>query len=280
MKKILSSVFSAILCLAFCFSAVACNKEVPAVDDSNSTITVGASSAPHAEILEFVKPILAEQNYTLKIVTFDDYILPNEGVADGSLDANYFQHAPYLNSYNQEKKSNIVSIGKIHYEPFGLFGNGIDLANVPSGTTVFVPSDDSNCTRALYLLAQAELITLPNDASIEEGVSVLDITNDNGLHIVPVEASTLPAQLKANTGALACINGNYAISAGIDLSTALALENADGAAANLYGNIIATRKGSENSVKLKALVDALLSQEVASWIETKYAGAVKSLAQN
>lgn len=279
MKKTLFSLLSTVICLTSCFTAVACKKAVPAVDDSNKIITVGASTAPHAEILEFVKPILAEQDYELKIVTFDDYVLPNEGVLDGSLDANYFQHVPYLNSFNSEKDTKLVSVAKIHYEPFGLFGNGIDLTNVADGTTIFVPSDDSNCTRALYLLAQENLITLPEDASIEKGVSILDITDTNGLNIIPVEASTLPAQLKANDGALACINGNYAIGAGINLSTALALEAADGDAAQLYGNIIATRKGSENSVKLKALVDALLSQEVASWIESKYAGAVKSLAK-
>ena len=279
MKKFLFTVLSTLLCVTACLSTVACNKAVPAVNDQDKTITVGASTAPHAEILEFVKPILAEQDYDLKIVTFDDYVLPNEGVLDGSLDANYFQHVPYLNSYNEEKGSDLVSIAKIHYEPFGLFGNGIDLTSVANGTTVFVPSDDSNCTRALYLLAQVNLIALPEDASIEKGVSVLDITNSNGLNIIPVEASTLPAQLKANDGALACINGNYAIGAGLGLSSALALEAADGDAAQLYGNIIATRKGSENSVKLKALVDALLSKEVAAWIETKYAGAVKSLAK-
>ena len=278
MKKLLVTVLSAILCLAFCLSAAACEQKVPAVDDNNTTITVGASPAPHAEILEYIKPILAEKGYTLKIVNFDDYVLPNKGVSDGSLDANYFQHTPYLNSYNKENNTDLVSVGKIHYEPFGLFANGVTLDNVPAGTTVFVPSDDSNCTRALFLLAQEGLITLPENASIEAGVSVLDVADAKGLNIVPVEASTLPAQLNASNNSLACINGNYAIGAGIELSTALALEAADGDAAQLYGNIIATRNGSENSVKLKALVDALLSKEVAEWIETKYAGAVKSLA--
>ena len=279
MKKFLRITLSIILGLICGLSAIACNKEVLPVDDNNKTITVGASTVPHAEILEFVKPILAEQGYDLEIVTFDDYVLPNEGVIDGSLDANYFQHIPYLNSYNKDNKTDLISIGKIHYEPFGLFGNNVDLANVANGTTVFVPSDDSNCTRALYLLAQVQLITLPEDASIENGVSVIDIINTKELNIVPVEASVLPAQLKANEGALACINGNYAISAGIRLSTALELETADGDAAQLYGNIIATRKGSENSVKLQALVDVLRSEEVGALIENKYAGAVKLLSK-
>lgn len=278
MKKLLTVTLSAILLLTLCFAFAGCNKEVPPVDDNNKVITVGASTTPHAEILEYVKPALEAQGYTLNIVTFDDYVLPNKGVEDGSLDANFFQHTPYLNSYNSSYNTQLVSIGKIHYEPFGLFGNNVtDLTNVPSGTTVFVPSDDSNCTRALYLLAQENLIVLPENASIEEGVSILDITDNKGLNIVAVEASLLPAQLKENTNSLACINGNYAIGADIPLSSALALESASGDAAQLYGNIIATRSGSENSVKLQALVSALLSQDVADWIETKYAGAVKSL---
>lgn len=279
MKKLTLGLITAILTLCLCFSFTACEETTSNVDDNNKTITVGASTAPHAEILEQAKSILSAQGYTLNIVTFDDYVLPNQGVSDGSLDANYFQHTPYLNSYNASNNTDLVSVGKIHYEPFGLFGNNVDLTNVPAGTTVFVPSDDSNCTRALFLLAQENLITLPEGASIEEGVAVIDIADKKGLEIVPVEASTLPAQLNQNTGALACINGNYAISSGINLDTALALENADGDAAQLYGNIIATRKGSENSVKLKALVDALLSEEIASWIETEYNGAVKSLAE-
>ncbi len=278
MKKLLLSITTIILTVCFCFSFTACNK-----NDEN-TIVIGASPTPHAEILEFVKPILAEQGYTLDIKLFDDYVLPNLGVEDGSLDANYFQHSPYLISFNEDKNTDIVSAGKIHYEPFGLFGNNItSTENIPSGTTIFVPADDSNCTRALFLLAQERIIDLPEGATIEAGVSILDVTIDTngttakGYKIVGLEAAQLPTQLNNNSGSLACINGNYAIATGLNLSQALALENADGAAAQTYGNIIAVKNGNENSAKIKALVDVLLSKEVANFIETEFEGAVVSL---
>ena len=177
------------------------------------TITVGASSTPHAEILEQVKDTLAEEGYDLKIVVYDDYVLPNRALADGSLDANYFQHTPYLNSYNASNGTDLVAAAKIHYEPFGLYGNGVaSVADIQPGTTILIPADDSNGTRALLLLQQEGLIELPEDASLEKGVTVLDIVDDHGYNVQAVQADTVPAQLKnSDEGTIAVINGNYAL---------------------------------------------------------------------
>ena len=174
------------------------------------TITVGASSTPHAEILEQVKDTLAEEGYDLKIVVYDDYVLPNRALADGSLDANYFQHTPYLNSYNASNGTDLVAAAKIHYEPFGLYGNGVaSVADIQPGTTILIPADDSNETRALLLLAQEGLIDLPEDASAEAGVTTLDIKDDHGFDVQAVQADTVPTQLANSAeGTVAVINGN------------------------------------------------------------------------
>lgn len=240
------------------------------------TITVGASSTPHAEILEQVKDSLAQEGYDLKIVVYDDYVLPNRALADGSLDANYFQHTPYLNSYNASNGTDLVSAAKIHYEPFGLYGNGVSsVADIQSGATILIPADDSNETRALFLLQQEGLIKLPDDADAAKGVSTLDIVDDGGYNIVTVQADTVPAQLKnAAAGSIAVINGNYALAAGLKISDALASEDANGAAAQTYANIIAVRAGDENSPKTQALLKALKTDAVKQYIADTYNGAV------
>ncbi len=271
MKKILSLALVAVLLLA---ALCACG----AKNDEN-TIKVGASSTPHAEILEVVKDDLAAKGYTLEIVVYDDYILPNKGVSDGDLDANYFQHTPYLNSYNADNNTDIVSAGLVHYEPFGIYGNGVtDLGALAAGATILIPADDSNETRALFLLQQEGLITLPEDASAEVGVSHLDIVDNGGYNIVAVEAQTVPAQLKnSDEGTIAVINGNYAIGAGLKIADALASEDASGEAAQTYANIVAVQKGNESTDKIKALVEALQSEKVATYIADTYAGAVVTI---
>ena len=240
------------------------------------TITVGASSTPHAEILEQVKDSLAQEGYDLKIVVYDDYVLPNRALADGSLDANYFQHTPYLNSFNASNGTDLVAAAKIHYEPFGLYGNGVaSVADIQPGATILIPADDSNETRALFLLQQEGLIKLPDDADAAKGVSTLDIVDDGGYNIVTVQADTVPAQLKnAATGSIAVINGNYALAAGLKISDALASEDANGAAAQTYANIIAVRAGDENSPKTQALLKALKTDAVKQYIADTYNGAV------
>lgn len=253
--------------------------ETPAAEatfDAEHTITVGASSTPHAEILEQVKEALLTQGYNLEIVVYDDYVLPNQALADGTLDANYFQHVPYLNSYNAANGTNLVSAAAIHYEPFGIYGNGVsDLTQLAAGATIIIPADDSNETRALLLLQQEGLIALPEGANALDGVTTLDIVDNKGYNIVAVQADTVAAQLKnSDAGTIAIINGNYALEAGLKVSEALAIEDASGDAAQTYANIIAVRSGDESSAKIQALIAALRTDAVKEYINTTYNGAV------
>ena len=289
MKKVLAIVLSALLLVA-ALSGCA-SKSEPASTETASTDTtastdgkletlkVGASSTPHAEILEQVKDTLAAEGYDLQIVIYDDYVLPNQSLADGSLDANYFQHTPYLNSFNASNGTDLVSAAKIHYEPFGLYGNDVaSVADIASDATILIPADDSNETRALLLLAQEGLIELPADASAEKGVTTLDIVDAKGHDVQPLQADTVPAQLaNSNPGTVAVINGNYALQAGLHASDALAIEDASGDAAETYANIIACRAGEENSAKIQALVKALQSDAVKDYIEKTYNGAVVAI---
>ena len=249
--------------------------------DSSSTtektvIKVGATSTPHGEILEFIKGDLAEQGYDLQITIYDDYVLPNKALADGELDANYFQHTPYLNSYNKSNGTDLVSASLIHYEPFGLYGNGVDsVKDIAAGASIVIPADDSNETRALLLLAQEGLITLPEGANAVDGVTTLDIVDDHGFKISTVKADTVAAQFKnSDKGSLAVINGNYALAAGLSANDALAVEDASGSAAQTYANIIAVKKGEETSDKTTALINALKTDKVKKFIEDTYKGAV------
>lgn len=250
-----------------------------ATADGDNVIKVGATSTPHGEILEFVKDKLAEQGYDLQITIYDDYVLPNKAVADGELDANYFQHTPYLNSFNASNGTDLVSVAKIHYEPFGLYGNGVtSVADVAEGASIVIPADDSNETRALLLLQQEGLIELPEDANANDGVTTLDIVDDHGYNITTVQADTVAAQFaNSDAGSLAVINGNYALAAGLDINTALAVEDASGDAAQTYANIIAVRNGDENLPKIKALVSTLQSDDVKTYIEENYNGAVVAI---
>lgn len=256
----------------------------PAPADGNKPaelekIIVGASSTPHAEILEQVKPVLAEQGYDLEIVVYDDYVLPNKALDDGELDANYFQHSPYLFSFNDSNGTDLVPAALIHYEPFGIYGNGVtDLSALATGATIIIPADDSNETRALLLLRQEGLITLPDDASASEGVTTLDIVDDGGFNVVPVQADSVPAQLdNSDSGTIAVINGNYALQAGLKVADALAIEDASGDAAQTYANVIAVRSGDENSDKIQALVNALMTDAVKDYIAGEYNGAVVAI---
>ena len=241
-----------------------------------TTIKVGASSTPHGEILELVKDRLAEEGYDLQIVIYDDYILPNTALEDGDLDANYFQHTPYLNSFNESNGTHLVSVGKIHYEPFGIYGNGVeDLKELPAGANIIIPGDDSNGTRALLLLQQEGLITLPEDASVDNGITVLDIVDDGGYKISAVNAETIPAQLKnSNEGTIAVINYNYALAGGFKISDAIAIEDASGDAAQTYGNIVAVKEGNEENPAVLALVAALQDGAVDAFNEATGAGIV------
>ena len=250
-----------------------------AASPKDNVIKVGATSTPHGEVLEFVKQTLADQGYDLQITIYDDYVLPNKALYDGELDANYFQHSPYLNSYNEANGTDLVSAALIHYEPFGLYGNGVNsIEDVPENASIVIPADDSNETRALLLLAQEGLITLPDGANAVDGVTTLDIVDDHGFNITAVQADTVAAQFNnSDEGSLAVINGNYALAAGLSSNDAIAVENASGSAAQTYANVIAVRNGDENSEKITALVNVLKTDEVKKYIEETYEGAVVAI---
>ena len=236
------------------------------------TLRIGGTPAPHVEILEQVVPILAGQGITLDITTMNDYNTPNDAVEDGSLDANYFQHITYMNEYNESHGTHLVSVGEIHYEPFGLYaGKTASLDALQEGAQIAVPNDATNEARALLLLEQEGLITLAENAGIT--ATVLDIVdNPLNLEIVEIEAAQLPARLPDVD--MAVINGNYAIDAGLSVADALAIEDADGEAAAAYVNVVAVKEGNENNEAILALVEALKSDEISSWMEETYQGAV------
>ena len=258
-------------------------EDTAAADDSTSDglekLVVGATSTPHGEILEQVRDDLAAAGYDLEVVIFDDYVLPNTSLNEGSLDANYFQHTPYLNSFNEANGTDLVAAASIHYEPFGLYGNGVEsVADVADGATIIIPADDSNETRALLLLEQEGLITLPEGANAADGVTTLDIVDNKGYNIITVQADTVAAQFgNSDEGSLAVINGNYALAAGLSISDAIASEDASGDAAQTYANIVAVRSGDENSPKTTALVNALKTDKVKQYIEDTYNGAVVAI---
>lgn len=238
-------------------------------------ITVGATPAPHAEILEVAKEVLAEQGYTLDIKEFDDYIVPNDAVEEGELDANYFQHITYMNQFNADKGYHLVSVGSIHYEPFGLYaGKTASIEALADGAQVAIPNDATNGGRALLLLEQEGLITLKEGAGITATVNDI-VDNPKNLEIVELEARLLPDSLKDVD--LAVINGNYAIDAGLKISDALAIESAEGEAATAYANVLTVKEGNENDEGVQALLAALESDEVRTFIEETYDGAVVPL---
>lgn len=275
MKRILTVLLALTLAVSV-FAFAGCEKN-DASDDK--VITVGASSTPHAEILEQAKAALAEAGYTLEIKVFDDYVLPNMALNDGELDANYFQHTPYLLSFNESNGTDLSAAELIHYEPFGLYGNGVSaVSEIAEGATIIIPADDSNETRALLLLAQEGLIVLPEDASAAEGVTTLDIVDNKGYEIKPLQADMVPAQLaNSDEGTVAVINGNYALQAGLKIADALATENADGDAAQTYANIIAVRTADIGTEKINALIDALKTDAIKTYIADTYNGAVVAI---
>ena len=241
----------------------------------SKVITVGATPAPHAEILEVAKEVLAEQGYTLEITEFDDYIMPNEAVEDGELDANYFQHITYMNQFNADNGYHLVSVGSIHYEPFGIYaGKTASLEELADGAQVAIPNDATNGGRALLLLEQEGLITLKEGAGITATVNDI-VDNPKNLEIVELEARLLPDSLKDVD--LAVINGNYAIDAGLKIADALAIESAEGEAATAYANVLTVKEGNEESEGVQALLAALESDEVKTFIEETYDSAVVPL---
>ncbi len=289
MKKI-TKIITAALALTLTFSLTACGgaakkeiktdavttdqtkTEAPA---QNTVIKVGANITPHSEILEQAKPLLEAKGITLEIVKLEDSITPNTGVIEGSLDANYFQHVPYLEQFNKENGSDLVSIGAIHYEPFGVYaGKTTDLSALPDKALVAVPNNVTNEARALLLLAQEGIIKLKDDAGINATVEDI-VENPKNIEFKELAPEQLVAALPDVD--VAVINGNYAIEGGLHVSQALAVEANDGLAAQTYGNIIATSKDKENDEALKVLVEVLQSEDISKYINDTYDGAVVPL---
>lgn len=254
----------------------ATNSETPAAENSASlegtTIKVAASPTPHAEILKVAKDVLAKQGITLEIEEFTDYIQPNMVTEDGQVDANYFQHITYLNDFNKENGTHLVSVAELHYEPFGIYaGKTASLEDLPDGAVIGVPNDPTNEGRALLLLQQEGLITLKDGVGLT--ATKLDIAeNPKNLDIQELEAAQLPRSLDSLD--LAVINGNYALQAGLNAADALAVESTDGEAAKAYVNVLAVKEGRENDPAIQALVAALESDEVKNYMEETWPGAV------
>lgn len=245
-------------------------------DLEGTTIKVAASPTPHAEILEVAKDLLAEQGITLDIIQFSDYVQPNMVTESGEVDANYFQHQQYLDSFNEENGTHLVSVGEIHYEPFGIYpGKSTSLDEIPDGAVIAVPNDTSNEARALQLLAAKGIIGIREGAGLTATVN--DITdNPHNVQIEELEAAQLPRTLADVDYAV--INGNYALEAGFSASEdALATEDSASEAAKTYANVLVVKEGRENDPAIQALLNALESQEVKDFINETYNGAVVAL---
>lgn len=265
MKKLIAAILGAVLCLS-CLAGCAKKEE--------NVLTVAASPTPHAEILKVAGEILAEEGITLKVVEYTDYVQPNEVTESGEVDANYFQHLPYLTDFNEKHGTHLVSVAAVHYEPFGLYpGTCSSLDALPDGAQIAVPNDGTNEARALQLLQAQGLITLKPDAGLS--ATKLDILdNPRHLEIVEAEAAQLPRLL--DSVAMAVINGNYALEAGLNVGDdALAAEDAASEANQTFANILVVREGHEKDEKIQKLVEALTSEKVRTFIEETYHGSVR-----
>ena len=263
MKK----VFAIVLCLALILSLGACAKK------EDKTITVAASPIPHAEILKVAGDVLAKDGWTLKVTEYPDYVVPNTVVEDGEMDANYFQHQPYLDTFNAENKTHLVSVAQIHYEPFGIYaGTKSAIADLADGDTIAIPNDGSNRARALLLLEAQGIIKLAEGVGVQ--ATVLDITEKTvDVEIVEMEAAQIAGV--RDSVALVVLNGNFALLAGLNAGTdAIAVEDAASIAVQTYVNILVVKEGNEKTAKTEALKKALLSTEVKDYINSTYKGAV------
>ena len=268
-KMIMKKLVSFGLSLALAASALS----MTAFAEEDKTITVAASATPHAEILEQAKPLLKEQGWDLEVTVFDDYVQPNLVVESGDFDANYFQHIPYLENFNEEQGTHLVNAGGIHYEPFGIYpGTKHSLDDLADGDTIAVPNDTTNEARALLLLQDNGIITLKDGAGLT--ATVTDIAeNPYNVEIVELEAAQVPRVVSET--AYVVMNGNYALQAGFSVAKdALAYEKSDSEAAKTYVNIIAVKEGNEESDAIKALVEVLKSDDIKNYINETYDGAV------
>lgn len=270
LRKFVVSFLACSIALSLAVGLTGCGaqKQGPVKEGS---IVVGASPSPHAQILEAVSEQLAQKGYQLEIKEFTDYIMPNTALADGELDANFFQHQPYLTDFNEKNGTKLVSAAAIHFEPLGIYGGKTaDLADLPEGAQIAVPNDTTNEARALWLLQAQGIIEVDEQAGLE--ATKQDITsNPKNVEIVEMEAAQLPRAL-ADVD-FAVINGNYAVAAEI-ADQVLVTEDKDSEAAKQYANIVAVREGDENREDIKALVEALQSDEVKAYIEETFGSTV------
>ena len=272
-KKILALALAGVLVVGALTGCGSAKSESSEKKTDDKKITVAASATPHAEILEEAKTLLKDKGYELEVKVFDDYVQPNNVVESGEFDANYFQHVPYLEQFNEEKGTHLVVAGKIHYEPFGIYpGTKKDLKDIAKGDKIAVPNDTTNEARALLLLQDNGIIKLKDGAGIKATVNDIE-ENPNNIEIVELEAAQVPRVV--NEVAYVVLNGNYALEANYTVKKdALAYEKSDSEAAKTYVNVIAVKEGNENSKKIKALVDVLKSDSIKKFIDEKYDGAV------
>lgn len=253
-------------------SETAAEKETGKASGENITVRIGATPSPHAEILEEAKPLLEKEGITLDIKVYNDYVQPNLAVDQGKIDANYFQHRPYLDDFNQERGTHVVSAGSIHYEPFGIYaGKSEDLENIKDGAQIAVPNDTTNEARALLLLQDNGVIRLRDGAGLNATKQDI-VENPHKVEILEVEAAQIPRSVDSVD--FAAMNGNYAIQAGVKPSDALAQESADSEAAQTYANIIAVSEKNQDADWAKKLVEVLQSQKIQDFINEKYQGGV------
>ena len=272
-KKILALALAGVLVVGALTGCGSSKSESSEKKTDDKKITVAASATPHAEILEEAKTLLKDKGYELEVKVFDDYVQPNNVVESGEFDANYFQHVPYLEQFNEEKGTHLVVAGKIHYQPFGIYpGTKKDLKDIAKGDKIAVPNDTTNEARALLLLQDNGIIKLKDGAGIKATVNDIE-ENPNNIEIVELEAAQVPRVV--NEVAYVVLNGNYALEANYTVKKdALAYEKSDSEAAKTYVNVIAVKEGNENSEKIKALVDVLKSDSIKKFIDEKYDGAV------
>ena len=284
MKKLTALLMTGILALsvlAGCGSsgnasaAGTSDEGAPGAQDATpgNKITVAASATPHAEILEQAKPLLKEKGYDLEVTIFDDYVQPNNVVESGEFDANYFQHIPYLNEFNEEQGTHLVNAGGIHYEPFGIYaGKKSDLSELADGDEIAVPNDTTNEARALLLLEANGVITLKQGAGLTATVNDIE-SYSKDIQIIELAAESVKDAIP--DAAFVVLNGNYALEAGLSVGKdSLAYEAQDSEAAATYVNVIAVKDGNENDDKIQALVEVLKSDAIVDYINKTYDGAV------
>jgi D-methionine transport system substrate-binding protein len=279
MKKKIALLLTAVLTLSFAAGCGSTKKADTSNSNSSDTkavkVVIGASPSPHVEILEAAKSELAKKGIDLEIKTYNDYVQPNIAVDQGQIDANYFQHKPYLDDFNKENGTKVVSVGKIHYEPFGIYaGKSKDLSKISDGAKIAVPNDTTNEARALLLLQDNGVIKLKSGAGLK--ATKKDITeNPKNVEIMEVEAAQIPRSIDSVD--FACMNGNYAIQAGFKPSDAIAQEKSNSEAAETYGNIIAVSEKNKDAKWAKTLVKVLKSDKIKKFITDKYDGGVVPL---